>query len=93
MKSQNLFNYHRDVLMAEITPDAVLDVRGESCPYPFIRTKWLMEQIAGGEVIKVVENDPDALENIDAWTKKSGDRILRIENEGDTCIIYIKKKG
>ncbi|MDO8726828.1 MAG: sulfurtransferase TusA family protein [Candidatus Methanoperedens sp.] len=78
--------------MTEITPDAVLDVRNEACPYPFIRTKWLMEQIAIGEVIKVVANDPDALENIDAWTKRSGDRILRIEYEGDTCIIYLKKK-
>lgn len=79
--------------MAEITPDAVLDVRGEACPYSFIRTKWLMDQIARGEVIKVVATDPDALDNIDAWTKKSGDRVLRIENEGDTCIIYIKKMG
>ncbi len=77
--------------MAEITPDAVLDVRDETCPYSFIRTKWLIEQIESGEVIKVVANDPDALENIDAWTKRSGDRILRIENEGDTCIIYLKK--
>jgi tRNA 2-thiouridine synthesizing protein A len=79
--------------MAEIIPDAVLDVRGEACPYPFIRTKWLMEQIASGEVIKVVANNPDALDNIEAWTKKSGDRILRIGKEGDTCIIYVKKKG
>ena len=79
--------------MADITPDTILDVRGEACPYPLIRTKWLMEQIASGEVIKVVANYPDALENIDAWTKISGDRILRIENEADTCIIYLKKKG
>jgi len=78
--------------MAQITPDAVLDVRGEACPYPFIRTKWLVERITSGEVIKVVANDPDALDNIEAWTKRSGDRILRIENEGDTCIIYVKKK-
>ncbi len=91
MKSRIYFNYHRDVLM-EITPDALLDVRGEACPYPFIRTKWLMEQIASGEVIKVVANDHDALDNIEAWTKISGDRILRIENEGDSCIIYVKKK-
>ncbi len=77
--------------MAEIISDAVLDVRGETCPYPFIRTKWLMDQIAGGEVIKVVVNDPEALQNIDMWTKKSGDRILRIETEGDTYIIYVKK--
>ncbi len=89
---ESIFNYNRDVLMAEITPDTVLDVRGEACPYPFIRTKWLMEKIASGKVIKVVANDPDALENIDAWTKRSSDRILRIEKEGDTCIIYLKKK-
>lgn len=53
--------------MPEITPDAVLDVRGEACPYPFIRTKWLVEQIARSAVIKVVANDPDALENIEKW--------------------------
>ena len=78
--------------MAQIIPDAVLDARGEACPYPFIRTKWLMEQIASGEVIKVIANDRDALDNIEAWTKISGDRILRIEKEGDTCMIYVKKK-
>ncbi|WP_179293979.1 sulfurtransferase TusA family protein, partial [Candidatus Methanoperedens nitratireducens] len=40
--------------MADIVADAVLDARGQSCPYPFIRTKWLMEQIASGEVLKVI---------------------------------------
>ncbi|MFA4934472.1 MAG: sulfurtransferase TusA family protein [Candidatus Methanoperedens sp.] len=77
--------------MAEIIPDAVLDARGEPCPYPFVRAKLLIEQIASGEVLKVIVNNPEAIENIDAWTRKSGDRILRIENDGDTCIIYVKK--
>jgi|GEM_PF-6493232 len=45
--------------MADIVADAVLDARGESCPYPFIRTKWLMEQIASGEVLKVIVNEGD----------------------------------
>ncbi len=79
--------------MAEMIPDAILDVRGGSCPYPFIRTKWLIGKIASGEVLKVIVNDPEALQNIDSWNKKSGDRILRIENEGDTYIIYIKKNS
>ncbi len=34
---------------ADIISHAVLDARGDSCPYPFIRTKWLMEKIASGE--------------------------------------------
>ena len=77
--------------MEDIVADAILDARGESCPYPFIRTKWLMEQIDSGEVLMVIVNDPEALQNIDSWTQKSGDRILRIENKDDTHIIYVKK--
>lgn len=46
----------------------------------FVFSNWLIEQIASGEVLKVIVNDPEALQNIDSWTKKSGDRILRIEN-------------
>jgi tRNA 2-thiouridine synthesizing protein A len=74
--------------MAEIKPDAVLDVRGEVCPYPFIRTKWKMDRIKSGEILKVMSNDPDSFRNIDAWTKRSGDLMLEVENEESTVIIY-----
>ena len=47
--------------MSDIVADAVLDARGQSCPYPFIRTKWLMEQIARGEVLKIIVNDSEEL--------------------------------
>ncbi len=91
IKNDKTVDENARISMADIVVDAILDARGELCPYPFIRTKWLMEQIASGEVLKVIVNDPEALQNIDSWTKKSGDRILRIENEGNTHIIYVKK--
>ncbi len=78
--------------MAEMISDAILDVRGEACPFPLIRTKKQMDQMASGEILKVIANDPVAPQNIDAWTKKSGDKILGVENEGHTFIIYVKKK-
>ncbi len=76
--------------MTEPKPDAILDVRGDACPYPFVRAKWLMEQIASGEVLKVVANGQDALENIDSLVKRYGDKILRIENE-DIHHLFEKK--
>ncbi len=78
--------------MAEMIPDAILDVRGEACPCPFIRTKKQIDQMASGEILKVIANDPVAPQNIDVWTKKSGDKILGVENEGNTFIIFLKKK-
>ncbi|MCX9010951.1 MAG: sulfurtransferase TusA family protein [Candidatus Methanoperedens sp.] len=78
-------------LMVGIIPDAILDVRGEICPIPLIRTKKQIDQMARGKILKVVANTPEATQNIDAWTKKSGDKILAVENQGNTSIIYLKK--
>lgn len=77
--------------MEEIISDAVLDIRGEICPFPLIMTKKQMDRMAGGEILKVVTDDLEAAGNIDAWTRKSGDRILQIKSEDNTFIIYLKK--
>ena len=77
--------------MIEKIQNTVLDVRGETCPYPFFRTKWQMEKMESGEILKVMTDDSEAPYNIDAWTKKSGDEIKEIKKEGRTFIIYLKK--
>ncbi|HEY9207416.1 MAG TPA: sulfurtransferase TusA family protein [Candidatus Methanoperedens sp.] len=55
-----------------IVHDFELDVRGEACPYPLIRTKQQVDWLQKGEVLKVVASDPVTRQNIDAWAKKSG---------------------
>ncbi len=75
-----------------IIPDAELDVRGEACPYPLVRTKKQIDQMSRGEILKVIANDPVAPQNIDGWTKKSGNILLGVENQGNKFIIYVKKK-
>lgn len=77
--------------MIEKIQNTVLDVRGEKCPYPFIRTKWQMEKMECGEILKVITDDSEAPYNINAWTKKSGDEIKELGKEGSTFIIYLKK--
>ena len=68
--------------MIEKIKNTVLNVRGEKCPYPFIRTKWQMEKMECCQILKVISNDSEAPYNIDAWTKRSGDEIRDIETEG-----------
>jgi len=46
--------------MIEKIQNTVLDVRGEKCPYPFIRTKWQMEKMECGEILKVITDDSEA---------------------------------
>ncbi len=43
-----------------IVHDFELDVRGEACPYPLIRTKQQVDKLQKGEVLKVLASDPVA---------------------------------
>ncbi len=74
-----------------IIRDFELDVRGEACPYPLIRTKQQVDKIQKGQVLKVLANDPVAPQNIDAWAKKSGNELLAVEViKGNYCI-FVRK--
>ena len=77
--------------MSEIIPDEILDVRGDCCPYPLIKTKKQVEQLKSGEILKVIADDPVAPQNIDAWVKKSGNKLLAVEQEDNLYNIYVQK--
>jgi tRNA 2-thiouridine synthesizing protein A len=77
--------------MTEIVPDDTLDVRGECCPYPLILTKKRVEKMKSGEILKITADDPVAPQNIDSWTKKSGNRLLAVKQEGNIFNIYVQR--
>ena len=77
--------------MSEIIPDDTLDVRGECCPYPLIRTKKQVESLKSGEILEIIADDPVAPQNIDAWAKKSGNKLLAVEQDGNTYKVYVRR--
>jgi len=72
--------------------DFELDVRGEACPYPLIRTKQQVDKLQKGEVLKVMANDPVAPQNIEAWANKVGNKLLAVEVEGGIYNIFVRKE-
>ena len=77
--------------MSEIILDETLDVRGECCPYPLLLTKKQVEQLDSGEILHIIADDPVAPQNVDAWVKKSGNKLLAVEKDGNTYNIYVRK--
>ena len=77
--------------MAEIIPDETLDVRGECCPYPLILTKKRVEQLKSGMILQIIADDPVAPQNIDAWAKKSGNKLLAVRQEGNIFNIFVQR--
>lgn len=77
--------------MTDIVADFELDVRGECCPYPLVRTKKQVDSLQPGEILKVVADDPVAPQNIDQWSKKSGNKLLAVEQHDGEYIIFVEK--
>lgn len=54
------------------TPDRVLDLRGETCPYPPVYTIEELTDMAAGEVLEVVTDNPPSIHTIPWHAGKHG---------------------
>ncbi|SES89747.1 tRNA 2-thiouridine synthesizing protein A [Methanococcoides vulcani] len=77
--------------MDKIIADFELDVRGQCCPYPLIRTKEIMDELETNEVLLVVANEAMTPQNIATWAKKTGNVLLAVEEKGGVFNIYLRK--
>lgn len=69
-----------------------LDLRGEVCPFTFVKTKLQLEQIASGDVLTVLFDHAPAIDNVPKSVQNEGHTILGIDHaEDELWKIHIKK--
>jgi tRNA 2-thiouridine synthesizing protein A len=69
-----------------------LDARGLSCPLPILKTKKSLNDLASGQVLKVVATDPGSIKDMEAFAKQTGNALLSSAESDKTYIFYLKKK-
>jgi tRNA 2-thiouridine synthesizing protein A len=69
----------------------VLDCIGLYCPMPVIRTKEEIDKLAVGETLEVLADDSAAEEDLKAWAKRTGQKILEIKKTNEGLRFLIKK--
>ena len=69
--------------------DRILDCVGLYCPMPVIRTNEEIDKLAVGQTLEVLADDSAAEEDIKAWAKRTGQKILETgkTNEGMRFLI------
>jgi TusA-related sulfurtransferase len=55
-----------------------LDLRGEVCPYTFVKSKLIMEEMAPGEVLEVIVDYRPAVSNIPRSMEMEGQKVLGV---------------
>lgn len=72
--------------------DDMLDARGMACPQPILKLAEAMKELKGGQLLKVLADDPGALEDIPVWCKRTGNQMISITEEGGTITAFVRKK-
>lgn len=69
-----------------------LDVKGQLCPIPVIRTQNQAKKLAPGDILEVLCTDPGAINDIPAWCRINGHTVLNSETKDDGKLIVITLK-
>lgn len=59
-----------------------LDLRGEVCPYTFVRTRLALEEMAMGAVLAVLVDHEPATRNIPRSAREWGQEVASVEPVG-----------
>lgn len=73
-----------------------LDLRGEVCPYTFVRTKLALEELEDGDELTLIFDHRPAFTNVPRALREDGHAVLRIEIDGPdgpgTCTVAARKQ-
>lgn len=67
-----------------------LDARRMFCPMPVIRTQDKIKELSTGDILEVVSTDPGALNDIPAWCRINGHKVLDTYEKNDEYFVKIE---
>lgn len=75
------------------SPGDELDLRGEVCPFTFVRTRLALEALPLGARLAVVVDHEPAIRNVPRSAREWGQEVAGVEPDGDGAwrILLIKR--
>ena len=72
--------------------DKELDASGLSCPLPILKTKKSLNELASGQVLKIVATDPGSVKDMQAFATQTGHVLLSSVEADNTFTFLMRKK-
>ena len=69
---------------ARTPSDEEIDLRGEVCPYTFVKSKLALEEMAIGQVLRILLDYRPAVDNVPRSLAVQGDRVLGVRQINGT---------
>ncbi|MFP8953681.1 sulfurtransferase TusA family protein [Natrialbaceae archaeon A-arb3/5] len=69
-----------------------LDVKGQACPMPVVKTKQAIDNLDAGDVLEVVATDSGSMSDIQGWAEGTAGVELLDQVEGDDVYTHYVEK-
>lgn len=81
-----------DNTMNDYDTAETLDVKGENCPMPVVKTKQAIDELADGDVLEVLATDPGSVSDVAGWAETTDGVSLLDQHEGDDVFTHYVHK-
>ncbi|CAK0771372.1 tRNA 2-thiouridine synthesizing protein A [Gammaproteobacteria bacterium] len=68
----------------------ILDARRLLCPLPVIRVQDRVKTLVPGTEVEAISSDPGALQDIPAWCRVHGHRVIRSYRQGYDYVVVLE---
>lgn len=77
----------------EVKADKKINIKGQVCPYTFVRSKLAIESIEVGQILEIILDYPEAARNVPRSMEDQGHKVLKVEKINDTDWLIVVQKG
>ncbi len=71
--------------------DQVLDCTGMLCPLPVVKTTKTIKTMEIGQILKLIATDPGAPPDLEAWSRQTGNELLRSMEDNGKFVFFIRR--
>ena len=77
--------------MTDYQEDSLMDCSGMNCPLPILKTKKAIDGMTSGKILKMISTDPGSINDVNAFTKRTGHELLESIAEDGDYTFFIRK--
>ncbi len=74
-----------------LNPDRKIDCTGLFCPMPIVKTREAIRDLAVGQVLEMLSDDPGSDPDMKVWAQRTGHELLEVVRDGAVFRFRVRK--
>ncbi len=74
-------------------PDKQIDCTGLFCPMPIVKTREAIKEMAVGQLLEMLSDDPGSDPDMKSWARASGNELIDVSRRGAVYHFFVRKTG